>query len=374
MPEAARLLDQVTHTSALAGLIVGAVAGAVIGAVVVASGGTAAVALGTLAVGACAGASLGGMICELVGSLITFKTGPIAAPGAMMVLIDGRPAARVTDLVACTGMPFTPIPHPGVPIAQGSTTVMIGGLPAARKGDMVGCGAQIAEGSSTVLIGGPTGTYLPIDSEVPWYLEVGLTALGLVGGIGAIALAGKGLRVLAAARLVGSLAGGWGMGQGGKWLGGKIFGEGSTGQKVFALAGSVGGSMLGARVAGRFFPSAQQLVETQRQTLLQQPGKKPTAVSVALDRLTGKSYPGTSGRPYPETIAPELANKMPSESLEKWPVENCAEFKATNNALLDGAKPENLEVHTVVTKTGEAFPRCDNCKLTTDGILTTSDP
>lgn len=254
MPEAARILDQVTHTSALAGLIVGAVAGAVIGALVVTSGGTAAVALGALAVAAGGGASLGGMIGQLAGSLATFKTGPIVAPGALTVLIDYRCAARVTDLVACTGMPFSPIPHPGVPIAQGSTTVMIGGLPAARKGDMVGCGSQISEGSATVLIGGPTGTYLPIDSEVPWYLEVGLFALGLASGIGAIALAKTGMRVLMSARLVGSLIGGWGMATGGKWLGGKLFGEGSTGQKIFTLAGGIGGSMLGGSLVGRFYP------------------------------------------------------------------------------------------------------------------------
>ncbi|MCV3212365.1 YwqJ-related putative deaminase [Plectonema radiosum NIES-515] len=100
----------------------------------------------------------------------------------------------------------------------------------------------------------------------------------------------------------------------------------------------------------------------------------PRATAAAVNTKTGKVYYGTSGKPLPTTIDEYLAERMPSPSLEPWEVSNCAEFKAVNNALLDGANVEDLEVHTVRTKTGEAFPRCQNCRVTTDGTNVTSDP
>ncbi|MBD2499005.1 hypothetical protein H6G83_00010 [Anabaena azotica FACHB-119] len=104
------------------------------------------------------------------------------------------------------------------------------------------------------------------------------------------------------------------------------------------------------------------------------PKKKiPTATSAVVDVSTGKVYYATSGRPYPQTIHPLLQARMPNPSLETWPVNNCAEFKAVNQALLDGAKITNLEVHTVRTQTGEAFSRCANCQITTEGATITSD-
>ncbi|MBM3767173.1 MAG: type VI secretion protein [Acidobacteria bacterium] len=72
--------------------------------------------------------------------------GPILPPGSPTVLIDGRPAARVTDLAVCTGPPDA--------IAVGSTTVLIGGLPAARMGDPTVHGGVIVTGAPTVIIGG----------------------------------------------------------------------------------------------------------------------------------------------------------------------------------------------------------------------------
>ena len=104
-------------------------------------------------------------------------------------------------------------------------------------------------------------------------------------------------------------------------------------------------------------------------------GKRPRAVSVAYDRKTGQHYVGESGKPYPDKINPKLKDKMPDESLEVWDVENCAEFKAVNNALNDGANIKNLDVQTLkLTKNGtQSFPRCQNCKATTDGANILSD-
>jgi uncharacterized Zn-binding protein involved in type VI secretion len=72
--------------------------------------------------------------------------GPVLPPGCATVLIGGMPAARVGDLLVCTGPPDT--------IAAGSGTVMIGGMPAARQGDSTAHGGVIVMGCATVIIGG----------------------------------------------------------------------------------------------------------------------------------------------------------------------------------------------------------------------------
>jgi uncharacterized Zn-binding protein involved in type VI secretion len=61
-------------------------------------------------------------------------------------MIGGVPAAKVGDMLACTGPPDT--------IAAGSGTVMIGGSPAARQGDSTAHGGTIILGCATVMIGG----------------------------------------------------------------------------------------------------------------------------------------------------------------------------------------------------------------------------
>jgi hypothetical protein len=107
--------------------------------------------------------------------------------------------------------------------------------------------------------------------------------------------------------------------------------------------------------------------------LTRSPRKMPTAAAAAVDTRSNKVYYGRSGKPLPQQTAPLLESRKPKESLEPWRVENCAEFKAVNQALLDGAQIQNLEVHTVRNSNGLAFPRCRNCQITTDGTTVTSD-
>jgi uncharacterized Zn-binding protein involved in type VI secretion len=83
----------------------------------------------------------------------TNHPGLISGPGVANVLIGGMPAAVVLDSHTC-GMPTPAGPHPPSPIVKGSLTVLIGGRSAARVGDVVGCGAQIVSGMWTVMIGG----------------------------------------------------------------------------------------------------------------------------------------------------------------------------------------------------------------------------
>ncbi|MEM9343572.1 MAG: PAAR domain-containing protein [Pseudomonadota bacterium] len=73
---------------------------------------------------------------------------PIIGPCSLNTLVQGLPAARLTDTVA--GIP--PVPHP---IIKGSMTCMIGMLPAARISDTCVCTpGPVALGCFTVLTGG----------------------------------------------------------------------------------------------------------------------------------------------------------------------------------------------------------------------------
>lgn len=68
---------------------------------------------------------------------------PIIPPGAAKVLINGLPAARMSDSCGVDA------------IIKGSGTVLIGGLPAARILDSTASGGSvIPPGSPSVLIGG----------------------------------------------------------------------------------------------------------------------------------------------------------------------------------------------------------------------------
>ena len=82
----------------------------------------------------------------------TGHPGVISGPGAITVLIGGRPASIVGDTHAC-GFPPPPA-HPPTAMATGSVTVLIAGRPAVRVGDVAACGAPVTLGDVTVLVGG----------------------------------------------------------------------------------------------------------------------------------------------------------------------------------------------------------------------------
>jgi uncharacterized Zn-binding protein involved in type VI secretion len=84
--------------------------------------------------------------CPLVTGVVPHVGGPVLPPGCPTVLIAGMPAARVGDMLTCTGPPDV--------ITQGSATVMIGGMAAARMGDATAHGGAIIVGAPTVIIGG----------------------------------------------------------------------------------------------------------------------------------------------------------------------------------------------------------------------------
>ncbi|MFT3843835.1 MAG: PAAR domain-containing protein [Lacibacter sp.] len=82
--------------------------------------------------------------CPLVNGTVPHVGGPVLPPGCSTVMIGGQPAARVGDMLTCTGPPDS--------IVAGSSTVMIGGMPAARMGDSTAHGGAIVAGCATVMI------------------------------------------------------------------------------------------------------------------------------------------------------------------------------------------------------------------------------
>lgn len=82
--------------------------------------------------------------CPLVNGTVPHVGGPVIPPGTVTVMIGGMPAAKVGDMLTCTGPPDT--------IAAGSSTVMISGMPAARLGDSTAHGGVITVGCATVMI------------------------------------------------------------------------------------------------------------------------------------------------------------------------------------------------------------------------------
>jgi uncharacterized Zn-binding protein involved in type VI secretion len=237
MPKAARLGDPIGHSPTMNWLLAGLLAGAaiaVVGIAIVGTGGLAAVAI----VGAAAAGGAGiGEAMSTMSWAPKEVCGAIAAPCSLNVFTNALPAARAhVDMALCAKHAPAPLP-----IASGSKSVYINGMPAARVDDKIACSAVITSGSSNVFIGGDTIVTDQISPEnlVPPWVHVAL----LVVGVGAaVILAGP---VIAVGGLVGGVLGGIGGGM----LGGAIFGEGSDGQKWSSLGGSIVGGMLGAKAA-----------------------------------------------------------------------------------------------------------------------------
>lgn len=77
-------------------------------------------------------------------------------PGALTVLIAGKPAWKAAADVHVCPLSDGPKPHVGGTVAVGSTTVFIERMPAARQGDSIveaGAPNPIAVGEPTVMIG-----------------------------------------------------------------------------------------------------------------------------------------------------------------------------------------------------------------------------
>ncbi|MBS5775388.1 MAG: PAAR domain-containing protein [Enterobacter cloacae] len=200
MFEAARVGDDIGHSGALTGMILGtlvggaiaALGGIVAGALMIAGIGASCLGIGvlligaSLAVGFLAGEVATGVRDGIAGSMAENMTKKgVITTGSPDVFINGKPTAIATDsMVECDD-------DGSQQMAEGSSRVYINGLPAARIGDRTTCDAKVMTGSGNVRIGGDPEQTLPITPEVPeWLYKVSdLTLLfaGLAGGWGGAA-------------------------------------------------------------------------------------------------------------------------------------------------------------------------------------------
>ena len=396
MPNAARLGDPIGHSPTMSWLLTGLLIGAGIAIAAVAIVGTGGLAAAAIVGGAAAaGAGLGEFLStmswapkDVVGEIIS---------GSANVFVNGLAAARAhVDKAECSKHP-----KPPKVLATGSGNVYVNGMPAVRVGDKTACSADVTDGSANVYIGGGTQQTDEIAPEdlVPGWVHAAL----LVVGVGsAVVLAGP---IVAAF----GLAGGLGGGALGGWAGGKLFGEGSDGQKWSMLAGSLAGGWAGVKggqgLANRAIPMplsdrqgfvkgglpgvkeaannrlavARNVAEERANQINQAAktdfpnGRKPLKTSAVVDRRTGRVYQDDSGYPHHENIHPKIQSRIPDPSKEKWVPQNCAEFKAVNKALRDGARIDDLEIYTVDSKTLAPAHRCKNCLVTTRGAKVFTD-
>ncbi|MEZ0609903.1 PAAR domain-containing protein [Fibrella sp. WM1] len=264
MPEAAHQTHQVAHSLGMAGLIAGAVVGGILAVgITVATGGAGAV---VIASAVATGVSAGGGLGKMIGSHFSgMPSGPIMLNCATNVLIEGLPAATVGSLTMCTGGMIGP-PHPSSPIVQGSRTVFINGKPAARKGDKLACSASVNEGCATVIIGGETITVGPLNPEIPEWVDWGLMGLGMLGGYGLLRAGGMGV-MAAAARIGGATAGGMGGSLLGGWGAQQLgYQPGSWGHDLASLGGGLLGGWAGYKVGGRAVPVRNTRLATDVET------------------------------------------------------------------------------------------------------------
>lgn len=199
---AARLNDPIVHTSTLGhlaklggsllvGMAVGAVATAAAVAVVGSGGLLAPLIIGFALSAAMQATGVNDAIDHFISNAVDALIPPVVEgtinSSSPNVFINDTKAARAAapsalDVVLCSKHSPTP-----PMIAQGSATVFINGQPAARVDDQVACGAKISAGSPNVFIGGGTVTVREIADERPWWVAT----LGLVIGV-ALAACGRG--------------------------------------------------------------------------------------------------------------------------------------------------------------------------------------
>lgn len=238
---AAHILDPVTHTQSMNGLVAGVVGGALFGALVLATGGTALIVAATVVGAAAAGGGIGMVLGSLSGTATVVGNIATGSPDTMW---DGRKAARANygggDYADCKGMPFLFFHLPGHGakyIATGAATVLVNGQPAARDTDVLECSALIKVESGTVLIGGPGVQVMAIEAEVPGWIGTTLMVVGLAS---ALVLASP---VVVVCGLVGGIFGQFA----GEEIAMRLFPGNSDAQKIGGLLGSLAGGFFGAK-------------------------------------------------------------------------------------------------------------------------------
>ncbi|MGY4398485.1 putative Zn-binding protein involved in type VI secretion [Sphingomonas sp. UYAg733] len=242
---AARVGDDIAHSNAGTGMLLGILAGAAVGAVLVA----ATVATGGLALVAAAGAaagmvSAGGLSGMYIGEASMGSPCGKFVTGSPSVFINGRPATFTAgSMASCSKDGGSPIP-----LATGSSSVIINFGMAGRQTEKIGCSAQsVAHVSPNVLIGGESAQdpRVSIQPEVPAWAVTTLKVLGIAGAIAALPFA---IATVGVAATIGGVALGY-VGAMGGAAGGRALGEAlglsESGVRSLEVAGGFLGGMVG---------------------------------------------------------------------------------------------------------------------------------
>jgi len=251
--EAARIGDDIGHTSAVTGLLAGIAAGLVVGALIVGSivtGGALAVALGAVFV-AGMGAT-GGLLGMAIGQRNEGSVAGKIGSGSPDVFTVGRNQARArVDFVDCDD-------HGAKYIATGSSTVFVNREQAARRGDRTERDAKLHADQETVLFGGETALApgMSITGEVPEWVVSALTVVawagGIAGGLLMIPIVGM---VGAGLSFAGGYVGGLYGGKVGRWIGSQWGEDGAFwGELIGGATGGMLGGGAGAKAGIRIRP------------------------------------------------------------------------------------------------------------------------
>ncbi|WP_148314645.1 PAAR domain-containing protein [Sorangium cellulosum] len=246
--EAARMGDEIGHSSAWAGLIAGACVGLAIGGAIlfsVVTGGAGAVLIGAAVAGGVGLGAGGALAGAEIGKMFEGSPCGAIATGSPDTRVEGRAAARAELDV---------LEHGGKKVAQGSATVFVNGKHLGRRTEKAQCGGVVSQAAVYTFIGGETLTLVPVEEEVPSWLITTLQWTALIAGGAALVLTGVGAGVVVAGLgLAGSLAGAFVGAHVGEAVGG-LFGERAA--RVGEILGEFGGSLLGgigaAKLGERF--------------------------------------------------------------------------------------------------------------------------
>ncbi|MGW8391283.1 PAAR domain-containing protein [Pseudoduganella sp. HUAS MS19] len=344
MAQAARLNDPIGHSPTMSWLLAGVIAAAAIAVTAVAVVGTGGLAAAAIIGGA---AAAGGGIGEVLSTMSWApkeEVGNITATGSPNVFTNGLRAIRAhLDTAKCDKHTDTE------KVATGSGKVFINSMPAARVDDKTTCSATITKGSPNVTIGGGTVQTDEIHAEdlVPTWMHVTM----LVVGVGAAFV------LAAPAVAIGGIIGGVAGGYGGSMLGGKLFGEGSDGQKWSLLAGSLFGGWYGAKwgsarmAAGEYPPTVMRSEGLEAAAAAEGPRNVPfkkSDLSVSLDESgEGAVYVRAEGEDHTVGLI-SMTDDGPQFYLDNRVVTSAGEsikLKLEGGSMTEAALEQTIAAH-----------------------------
>lgn len=138
------------------------------------------------------------------------------------------------------------------------------------------------------------------------------------------------------------------------------------------------GKRSSAQIKSYSHERVKEWAEKKKSELTGKTKKNFNTACVVYDEATGKYYYGRNGGYHEKgyvknpILYGDSTHKgiLPKTSLNKYPVGNCAEADAINQALNAGARIENLHlttIHTTKSQFGDYKESCENCRFAFKG-------